>query len=310
LLDPRERRVLRLIEQLVDGTPRRKLVVLSMHEWNISKRTAQVYVKEAEDALHAEACELPPLFALELSQMQRNKILERLLERANGSGENDVNDYCKLINMAIRILDSRDRTAERMLRGENGAKGLSPAALAKELRRQAGILRDRDDLLREQYKALQGGAGDDVEPPTDADHADDDEPCEDPEQDVVDYLDEVDPQPPSNDEDGECGQSDAELELYRQLESVPKDEWLEYAEQHYPAIKARMSPSAAAAAAAAGVVSDPGPAPCAASAPAANFEGRYHPNPSPTKEMLSKRERRRQEKKRLRQLRKRMRSRR
>jgi hypothetical protein len=151
MVDPeeRERRLLMLAEALLDGRSHRELVESGVQTWGVSRRTAQAYVQEVQERLRAEAQHLPPLFALALSQLQRNRFLCELTERARRGVELSPRDYCTLVSTANKLLDSRDRSAVHTLKHQVRQNGASEDATLNDLNSQIRELAERDEAFQQ-----------------------------------------------------------------------------------------------------------------------------------------------------------------
>jgi hypothetical protein len=141
----RERRLRLITEVFLDGASQRQLVETAVQTWGVSWRTAQAYVHDVQERLRAEAQQVPPMFALQLSQMQRNRFLRGLVLRTRQNGELSLRDYCTLASTFNKLLDSRDRSAAHMLNHQE----------QHQSNQEDAIIRDWEGRVRE---LMAGGA--------------------------------------------------------------------------------------------------------------------------------------------------------
>jgi hypothetical protein len=103
---------------LVEGKLRPECVAAAMSEWQVSRRTAQVYVARAAARIAKATTFEDPLFALKFSQVQRDKVFQEL-QTLLRDGQLLELPHWKLklqtLQATLRMLDSRDRTAARLL---------------------------------------------------------------------------------------------------------------------------------------------------------------------------------------------------
>jgi len=102
---------------LVDGLLRPACVALAMREWQVSRRTAQVYVARAARRIAQSAQHKDPLFNLKLSQVQRAKLLSQLSELLREPNFTDPQVWklkLQTIQTALKALDSSDRAAAQI----------------------------------------------------------------------------------------------------------------------------------------------------------------------------------------------------
>jgi hypothetical protein len=102
---------------LVDGLLRPACVALAMREWQVSRRTAQVYVARAARRIAQSAQHKDPLFSLKLSQVQRAKLLSQLSELLREPNFTDPQVWklkLQTIQTALKALDSSDRAAAQI----------------------------------------------------------------------------------------------------------------------------------------------------------------------------------------------------
>lgn len=111
--EERDHRLLSISTWLLEGQPRTEVVATAQALWGISRRTAQLYVQQAQRRLAREAIEEDRLFYLRLSQLQRDKVLN-LVFRYLQQGLFDpkvLRALTGLVTAVQKLLDSRDQTA-------------------------------------------------------------------------------------------------------------------------------------------------------------------------------------------------------
>jgi hypothetical protein len=92
-----------------------------MGKWKVSRRTAQVYVQKAANRIARMTEYDDPLFALKLSQLQRDKLFQQLQNLQIDSVQmepHEVRSLLQTIQAQLKVLDSRDRTAAKIAQFE------------------------------------------------------------------------------------------------------------------------------------------------------------------------------------------------
>jgi hypothetical protein len=147
--DPVEDRLHILAEMLVYGTSRQDILDLAQRRWGVSRRTAQDYLHTVRQRLAAEAADEDRLFALHLSQLQRDKLVGLALRYTQHTKEDFdpkvLQSLAAMITAVRGLLDSRDRTAaeihqlvaEQIRKAENTLPLRAEAVPATEARRPA-----------------------------------------------------------------------------------------------------------------------------------------------------------------------------
>jgi hypothetical protein len=110
-------RILRVAGWLVEGKVRPECVAMAMKEWQVSRRTAQVYVARAARRIGRMATDEDPLFAMKLGQIQRDLLYQELQNLLRGGEFIPFPHWqmkVKTIQATLKVLDSRDRTAARI----------------------------------------------------------------------------------------------------------------------------------------------------------------------------------------------------
>lgn len=114
---------------LIDGLLRPACVAQAMREWQVSRRTAQVYVARAARRIAQAAQHKDPLFSLKLSQVQRAKLLNQLSELLREPNFTDPQVWklkLQTIQTALKALDSSDRAAAQILKSPQPSQSHSP----------------------------------------------------------------------------------------------------------------------------------------------------------------------------------------
>jgi hypothetical protein len=113
--DPVEDRLQILAEMLVYGASREEILDQAQRRWGVSRRTAQDYLHTVRQRLTGEAAEDDRLFALRLSQLQRDKLVGLALRYTLSTKEEFdpkvLQSLAAMITAVRGLLDSRDRTA-------------------------------------------------------------------------------------------------------------------------------------------------------------------------------------------------------
>jgi hypothetical protein len=104
-----------IAEIIVNGASRQDAIALSVRRWQVSVRTAELYVQTVRKRLAGEAAEGDRLFYLHLSQLQRDRMVGLVLRytaRTDADYNPQVMQSLASMLTAVRgLLDSRDRTA-------------------------------------------------------------------------------------------------------------------------------------------------------------------------------------------------------
>jgi len=122
----RDGRLQTVAQWLVEGKPREEALNAIQSVWLVGRRAAQAYLHDAQAMLADEAAEQEELFYLRLSQRQRDRLLETVLnytQALNAVDPKMVRMLTALVGAACRLLDGRNRTAgqiHKMLRGSPG----------------------------------------------------------------------------------------------------------------------------------------------------------------------------------------------
>lgn len=127
---------------LVDGKLRPECVASAMREWQVSRRTAQVYVARAARRIVKATTFEDPLFAMKLSQVQRDRLhqdLQELLRRGECIPFPIWQMKLKTIQADLKLLDSRDRTAAKLLQAAASLPPPLREPLPPPLRGRAGV---------------------------------------------------------------------------------------------------------------------------------------------------------------------------
>jgi hypothetical protein len=113
--DPVGDRLHVLAEMLVYGASRQDILDLAQRRWGVSRRTAQDYLHTVRQRLAGEAADEDRLFALRLSQLQRDKLVGLALRYTQHTKEEFdpkvLQSLAAMITAVRGLLDSRDRTA-------------------------------------------------------------------------------------------------------------------------------------------------------------------------------------------------------
>jgi hypothetical protein len=126
-------RIERVASWLIGGALRPEAVKEAMAQWHVSRRTGQVYVKKAAERIARMSEYKDPLFALKLSQVQRDRLFQEV-QALLRSSEMPTPQYLRTVLQAVqaelKILDSRDRTAAKIaqLEGRCGKRSAQPQA--------------------------------------------------------------------------------------------------------------------------------------------------------------------------------------
>jgi len=127
-------RLLRVAAWLAEGRTRAEVCALTRKRWEVSRRTAQLYVQKLERRLAHEGEKADPIFRLKLSQLQRERLLRlghRFLRRAEALDAGVLGRVTGLLSAMGRLLDSRDRAADALQRRLDAAEG-TPALVRAE----------------------------------------------------------------------------------------------------------------------------------------------------------------------------------
>jgi hypothetical protein len=122
-------RILRVASWLVEGKLRPECVALAMKEWQLSRRTAQIYVARAARRIGRMTTYEDPLFAMKLGQIQRDLLYQELQNLLRGGEYAPLPQWqmkIKAIQTTLKVLDSRDRTAARIAQMEAKTRPLTP----------------------------------------------------------------------------------------------------------------------------------------------------------------------------------------
>lgn len=114
-------RILAVAAWLTQGLLRPQAVAGAMREWNVSRRSAQVYVQKAANRIAKMAEYDDPLFAMKLSQLQRDRLFQQLQNLQMDSVQmepHEVRSILQTIQAQLKVLDSRDRTAAKIAQFE------------------------------------------------------------------------------------------------------------------------------------------------------------------------------------------------
>ena len=115
--DEVQKRLLQLDDWLLAGKLRSEAVLLATQLWQVSRRTAQLYVHKAMARLEREAEATDRAFLLRLSILQRNRLyqrLEDLLQRGMMFDPRHARAMIQAVQTALRLLDSRDRAVMKL----------------------------------------------------------------------------------------------------------------------------------------------------------------------------------------------------
>lgn len=115
--DTTRARILDVAAWLTSGLLRPEAVVAAMQQWQVSRRTAQVYVHKAANRIARMTEFDDPLFAMKLSQLQRDKLYQQLQTLQTESVQmepHEVRSLLQTIQTQLKLLDSRDRTAAKI----------------------------------------------------------------------------------------------------------------------------------------------------------------------------------------------------
>ena len=130
-------RILAVCGWLADGKLRPECVRDAVQQWQVSRRTAQVYVQKAAARLARFNTYDDPLFALKLSQVQRDRLFQQL-QHLMREGEFMPLPHVKMMLQAVqttlKLLDSRDRTAVKLLQLEEASGQAEERRLRKSTR--------------------------------------------------------------------------------------------------------------------------------------------------------------------------------
>lgn len=140
-------RVLAVAGWLMEGKLRPECVAAAISQWSVSRRTAQVYVARAAARIVRATTFADPLFALKLSQVQRDKLHQELQELLRQGDFIPVPQWqmkVKTIQADMKLLDSRDRTALKLLALEAQQAKTDPRPQpAKATRAEKTLRRDQ-----------------------------------------------------------------------------------------------------------------------------------------------------------------------
>jgi hypothetical protein len=110
-------RIERVASWLIGGAMRPEAVKEAMDQWHVSRRTGQVYVQKAARKIARMSEFEDPLFAMKLSQLQRDRLFQEV-QALLRSSEMPTPQYLRTVLQAVqaelKILDSRDRTAAKI----------------------------------------------------------------------------------------------------------------------------------------------------------------------------------------------------
>src|SRR5262245_11083278 len=98
----------------VEGMSRQEVKHQAIAYWNVSTRTAQLYVRKVEQSLGQHARSGDELVNLELSQLMRDRLLKELSHRLVGANGMETKELLQIVNATRTLLDSRDRTVRTM----------------------------------------------------------------------------------------------------------------------------------------------------------------------------------------------------
>lgn len=130
---------------LVEGKLRPNCVVEAMEQWHVSRRMAQVYVARAAARIVKTTTFEDPRFALKLSQIQRDKLHLELQELLRGNGLIEHSNWqlrLKTIQADMKLLDSRDRTAAKLLQIDEKNSLTEERRTQQRLRKEARAARE------------------------------------------------------------------------------------------------------------------------------------------------------------------------
>jgi hypothetical protein len=130
-----ENRLMAIYEVMVNGVAGQDLLAIIQERWGLSRRSAQVYVQKVRRRMARTAEKDHPSAVQQLSQVQRSRLLERILLAIRGLDLTDPSAFRNLVALsgaAERLIGAREQSARRA-----GCLAVTSVAVSEEQFTQA-----------------------------------------------------------------------------------------------------------------------------------------------------------------------------